>query len=55
MLGGYAWAEVVWENVVKEIRDGALAINVREGGRKKTMGYFSGCSIVLKVSCLLLI
>ena len=54
-LGGYAWAEVMWENVVKEVRDGALAIKAREGGRKKIVGYFSDCSIVFRVSCLLLI
>ena len=54
-LGGYAWAEVVWENVMKEIRDGALEIKGREGGSKKTVGYFSGCLVVLRVSCLLLI
>ena len=54
-LGGYAWAEVVWENVMKEVRDGALAIKAREGGSKKTVGYFSGCSVVIRVSCLLLI
>ena len=35
-LGGYAWAEVVWENVIKEIRHGALTIKAREGGSKKT-------------------
>ena len=54
-LGGYAWSEVVWENVMKEIRHGALAIKAREGGSKKTVGYFSGCSVVIRVSCLLLI
>ena len=35
-LGGYTWAEVVWENVVKEIRDGALSIKGR--GRKQKDG-----------------
>ena len=49
------WADVVWMNILKEINDGTSSIKARVGGSNKTVGYFSGCSIVLMVSYLHLI